>query len=188
MRSAAGSKKTGGPGVLPLEAMKRLRMVSSERRASMRLDEPRMSVAPLIDVCFLLLVYFMVTTTIKPAERDVSMEIPSPGVRAVPVTPLSVMIHVGADGAIVVNPGPHELMMSLDREERSLPLLEDHLTTLMVGVRELPPLLVRADDGAEHQRVVDVMNVLQKIGWARVGLVDAPEKGPRGSGSRRPRG
>ena len=54
--------------------MKRLRKLS--QRAADKLDEPRLSIAPLIDVCFLLLIYFMATTTILPAEKDISTALP----------------------------------------------------------------------------------------------------------------
>ena len=76
----------------------------------------------------------------------------------------------GKTAAIVVNPGKDEIYMSTDPSQRRLPLLEDYLEMLMVG--ELPPLMLRADNEAVHQRVADVMNVLQKIGWTRVAFID----------------
>jgi biopolymer transport protein ExbD len=150
--------------------MKRLRKYSE--RVATKLDEPRLSVAPLVDVCFLLMVYFMVTTTIVPAERDVSTEIPAPGVKSTRVPSVSVMLHVQKTGWIVLNPGNHEIVISRDPSDRELPKLEGFLSTLMVGLHDLPPLMVRADGEAQHQRVVDVMNVLSKIGWTRVGFLD----------------
>ena len=71
-----------------------------------------------------------------------------------------------------MNPGKYEVWMSIDPTERDLPQLEGHLETLMIGADELPPMLVRADGEAPHQRVVDVLNLLQKIGWTQVGFVD----------------
>lgn len=142
-------------------------------RAAENLDEPRLSIAPLIDVCFLLLIYFMVTTTIKPAERDVGASTATEGPRI--SRAVTVMIQVRADGAIVANPGPHELVMSVDPGERELPQLEEFLSLLMVGETDLPPVMLRADADAMHQRVVDVMNVLNKIGWTTVGFVDDPD-------------
>ena len=40
-------------------------------------DEPELNISSLIDICFLLLIYFLVTTTIKAKEQDVDMALPS---------------------------------------------------------------------------------------------------------------
>ena len=150
--------------------MKRFRKLS--QNAATRLDEPRLSVAPLIDVCFLLIVYFLVTTTIMRAEQDISTI--SPGTRMdqprIPSPP--VMVLVREDGRIVLNPGKNELLISNDPDERDLPELKEFLETVMVGVDELPLLLVKVDGKAEHQRVVDVLNVCSEIEWTRVGFLD----------------
>lgn len=52
--------------------MKGLRRLSG--KSANRLDEPYLSVAPLIDICFLLIAFFIVTTTILPQERDIRTE------------------------------------------------------------------------------------------------------------------
>ena len=54
--------------------------------------------APLIDVCFLLLVYFMVTTTIKPAEMDLQKQVPGREGAITSTPTVSVMVHVRKDG------------------------------------------------------------------------------------------
>ena len=40
-------------------------------------DEPGLDISSLIDVCFLLLIYFLVTTTIQPREQDLRMSLPA---------------------------------------------------------------------------------------------------------------
>lgn len=150
-------------------------MKRSRRRAAgnaSETDDPGLSVAPLIDVSFLLLIYFLVTTTILPAEQDLKHRAPEDSVPSKAPT-VSVLLHVRSDGALVVNPGPREIEMATGQSGRELPLLEDYLRGLMVA--EPPPLLVRVDEEALHQRVVDVMNLLQKIGWTRVGFVDSAD-------------
>jgi len=141
-----------------------------EGRLAGALDEPRLSVAPLIDVCFLLLIFFVATTTIKLKETDVTIEggdrEPSSEVR------LPIFIGIRGEGEIVLNPGKWEIPVSVDPAEHELPKLEDHLKIVMTGQREEPPVVVRVEDEARHQRVVDVMNTLQKVGLQRVGFVD----------------
>ncbi|MBG7607508.1 MAG: biopolymer transporter ExbD [Verrucomicrobia bacterium] len=47
--------------------------------------EPQLDISSLIDVCFLLLIYFLVTCTIQPREQDLLMALPTPG--SSPVSP-----------------------------------------------------------------------------------------------------
>lgn len=63
-------------------------------------------------------------------------------------------------------------MVSGDREEHDLPVLRGFLESAMVGARELPQLLVQSEGMANHQRVVDVMNVCAQVGWTREGFLD----------------
>ena len=39
-------------------------------------EEPALDISSLIDVCFLLLIYFLVTSTIKPRESDLGLQLP----------------------------------------------------------------------------------------------------------------
>lgn len=136
------------------------------------LDEPRLSIAPLIDVCFLLLIYFMVTCTIQPAERDLAKQVPGTPTESAKMASAKVVISVRADGTVLLNPGPYEMILSTNASERDLPKLEDHLEMLQVGAQSLPPVLIMAEGEAEHQRVVDVMNVLERTGWDQVAFLD----------------
>ena len=45
-------------------------MARHRRATALEEDKPELSISPLIDICFLLLIYFLVTTTIKQKERD----------------------------------------------------------------------------------------------------------------------
>ena len=80
--------------------MKRFRMLS--QNAATRLDEPRLSVAPLIDVCFLLIVYFLVTTTILPAEQDITTTPPGDVMDQPRIPSPPVMVLVRDDGMFSV--------------------------------------------------------------------------------------
>ena len=150
--------------------MRRLRRISE--RAASKLDEPHLSIAPLIDVCFLLIIYFMVTTTIVPGEKDLRTAMGSevPTTDRIPSRPITVKVQ--ADGVIVLHPGRNEVIISRDPEDRDLEDLQGFLETVMVGVKELPHLVVKAEGATKHQRVVDVMNVCGRFGWTSVGFVD----------------
>ena len=52
-------------------------MARHKRRAKEAASEPELDISSLIDVCFLLLIYFLVTSTITPREQDLGMSLPA---------------------------------------------------------------------------------------------------------------
>ena len=53
-------------------------MARHRRVTNLEEDKPELSISPLIDICFLLLIYFLVTTTIKQKESCLLYTSPSP--------------------------------------------------------------------------------------------------------------
>lgn len=134
-------------------------------------DEPTPSIAPLIDVSFLLLIFFLVTTTILERERDLGIAMTPTEGEVVPMLPI--VVGVEGDGSILLNPGVGELLVSSNAEERSLPVLEKHLAMIRAGAGERVPVVqLRVEEKAHQQRVVDVLNCLAKTGVTSVALVD----------------
>lgn len=150
--------------------MRRLRKIS--QRAATTLDEPKLSVAPLVDVCFLLLAYFMLTTTMQSSERDLVSELPRihEGVSG-PV----IRLALKEGGSIVLNPGPSELLIAHDASDRELPALRSHLKGAQLGGRP-PAVVIAVDKKVRHQRLVDVLDVLQELQWKSVGFEDLLEE------------
>jgi biopolymer transport protein ExbD len=68
-------------------------------------SEPALDISSLIDVCFLLLIYFLVTSTIKPRESDLGMALPAanPSTEQPDIDPL--FIKIEASGAIYTGVG-----------------------------------------------------------------------------------
>ena len=66
--------------------------------------EPAMDVSPLIDVGFLLLIYFLVTTTLMKQEADLSMILP--GVSSAQSEDVEIdqmMVKIEGDSSIFIN-------------------------------------------------------------------------------------
>lgn len=139
-------------------------------------DEPQGAVAPLIDVCFLLLIFFVVTTTIQKREMDLTMRVPGPpdGIEFQP--PLPVLVEVRNDGMVALNPGVGETLVSMDPNDQELPVLVDHLEAMQAvqGEREIGVQL-QVHEESTQQRVVDVLNCFAAVGVTTVGLVDAED-------------
>lgn len=141
-------------------------------------SEPQLDVSSLIDVCFLLLIYFLVTMTITPRERDLPLALPdgNPASNS-PIQPI--FIRVDAAGAVFTGTGNGERPMDLDADSRELPLLAGQLklyTDAAISAGETPLVQIMVDPGAVQQRVIDVLNALAAAGIARVTFTDLLEE------------
>ncbi len=132
-----------------------------------RQDNVEIGLAPLIDVVFILLLFFVVTTTFT-RETQLQVDLPE-AVSGTPpqaseLKPLEVVI--GANGSFSVNGQAlvksdlNSLMTSLQRESE--------------GDSSLP-LTISADSKTPHQAVITAMDAAGKLGFAhlRITTVEA---------------
>ncbi|MEP2775997.1 MAG: biopolymer transporter ExbD [Luteolibacter sp.] len=137
-------------------------------------DAPALDISSLIDVCFLLLIYFLVTTTIVPRETDLALALPVPGESASPPIP-PMIIRVAADGMIFSGSGVGEQSLDADAEVREVPLLIGQLnlyTDAAHSAGENPMVLLRVDGDSRQQRIIDVLNALAEVGISSVTFED----------------
>ncbi len=135
------------------------------------LDEPKLEISSLIDVCFLLLIYFLVTTTIQPREQDLSTYVP--GASQTPVLLSPMVIEIMQNGKVVVNPGDAAETYDSDVSQRTLPQLEGRLRMLSGwGASHAPKVLLKVHDEVYQQRYIDVVNCLAGAGIKSIALVD----------------
>lgn len=139
-------------------------MATRERRPLNEPDpEPKADIASLIDVSFLLLIYFLVTSTLQKKETDLGMVLPSnqPASTAnFEIDPMT--IKIDALGQILVNKEAVEPA----GDNRKLPQLLERLTsyrTLADASGQKPIVIIAADDTAKQQRFIDVINVLAEV-------------------------
>lgn len=113
-------------------------------------------VAPLIDVVFLLLIYFMVTSSLIRKESDISFQLPGPPGRFPPVDlPVDAYIQIDAVGAVSI------AGMQYDTSDAALTALTEQLTQLrLMADSQHAPFFVTLDpdDATLHSRVVDVLD------------------------------
>ena len=125
--------------------------------------EPALDISSLIDVCFLLLIYFLVTSTITPRETDLGMALPSPmpSPNQPDIVPMFIQIESG--GRIFTGTGASQQPMDSDPASRDLPLLRAALDIYATAARAAgskPLVQIYADGDATQQRVIDVLNAL----------------------------
>jgi len=122
--------------------------------------DPVLDMSPMIDLSFLLLIYFLVTSTLEPVEADLAMTMPTTQSNASAEVEIDQMtVEVNAAGHIVLN----DEVLDTDPETREVPMLLDRLKTYAESARltdSKPMVIIAADDAAKGQRFVDVLNTL----------------------------
>jgi len=123
--------------------------------------QPEVNLTSLIDVVFLLLIFFMVSTSfVKQSQINISLpEAESSSVVADTVDQLDVMIT--ASGVYLVN--GRELINN--RAET----IRNALQKVSGGDNELP-LTISADANAKHQHVVTAMDVAGRLGFTQISI------------------
>jgi biopolymer transport protein ExbD len=133
-------------------------------------EEPEMNISPLIDVAFLLLIYFLVTTTLMKQEADLSMVLPGVSqVQSDPVPVDQMMIEIDATGVILVNREP----VDSDLTDHHAPNLTDRLTRYSAAAKIAQSealVVIKCDDQVPEQRFIDVLNACAKADIKNVSI------------------
>ena len=120
-------------------------------------DEPDLDMAPLIDMTFLLLIYFICTCTLVMPEADLGIRLPGMVSQATSVDmPDEQMIEVREMGEVFLNDRQFDSATSTDLPELVATLVRYRMSTKASGSKAL--ITIMADDNTSHQRVMDVMN------------------------------
>jgi biopolymer transport protein ExbD len=123
-------------------------------------DELNINITPLIDVVFLLLIFFMVTTTFT-RETRLMVNLPEADATSSDNLPNQVEITVSRNGTYTIN---------------GRLLVNSELETLMQGLElatqndKSMPILLIADAEATHQSVVTAMDGIGQLGFTRLSI------------------
>ena len=145
-------------------------------------EDPEMNISSMIDCCFLLLIYFLVATSLV-SEKKLDISIPAQESTSSTPPPLEPgRIKVAADGSVVWGTdmgvsGPYDPTVkpktAAFREQRKMGPLVDLLKDLNSQAKAAgttPIVMVMGDPKAPHQRIVDVMASLAEADIHTVGL------------------
>ena len=110
-------------------------------------------IAPMVDVVFVLLLFFMASAgqTITEGFFQIGLPSSAPGAAEKPIVPI--VVDVDQLGNVFVNSNP----MSAGPKDRDLKQLTEFLAAAMKASPE-DPVIVRPNLEARHERVVDVLN------------------------------
>jgi biopolymer transport protein ExbD len=130
-------------------------------------EKTELQIAPLIDVVFLLLIYFMVSARLKRPEADLSLALPgSVAVSAQMEIPDEQIIEVLADGSIVLNNKVYASQDKSDLAGLEYTLLRYAQASKLSRTKAM--ITIAADDDSVHERVVDVLNACAGAGIENV--------------------
>lgn len=151
-------------------------MARKKRARRVEEDEPGLDISSLIDVCFLLLIYFLVTTTIAKKEQDLSLALPTQTLDTDTPEIKPLLIRVDANGFIFLkSEGGEDELLEQNPESRDLPNLSPRLQIFSSAAKaggDEPVVQVRVDGEAEQQRVVDVLNAIAGAGITKATFTD----------------
>jgi biopolymer transport protein ExbD len=131
-------------------------------------EQPSINLTPMIDVVFLLIIFFMVGTKFTEMERKIKLKVPRINdVGALAPAPEKRVINVYGDGRI-----------TLDREELSLPGLTRALTDARRQYSDLG-VVVRGEAEGAFQHVAEVLGACRQAGITDMGISVRPARPTR---------
>jgi biopolymer transport protein ExbD len=126
-----------------------------KRRESLGLD-----LTPVIDVIFILLIFFIVTSVFKKEELALILDLPASSAKEMKIEEEQVFIELNKD------------KLSIKGIEVSFDSLEDNLKAIK---NKEKAVIVRIDKKVEYERVVKVLDLLQKYNLKNLALVTNEE-------------
>jgi biopolymer transport protein ExbD len=129
-----------------------------------RRNDYTVDITPLVDVVFLMLIFFLVSTTFK-VGSSLKLELPTSKTQEEVQDVKEVVISISAAGQIYVADEPVE-----DRDLRRRIL---NASKGDPGIR----VVIRADAEAQHKRVVFALDTLRQLGLNKVAIATLFEGG-----------
>jgi biopolymer transport protein ExbD len=127
--------------------------------------EPTLNLTPMIDIVFLLIIFFMVGTKFAEMERQIKIDLPAvKQFGAVSPAPEERVINVYRDGTITMDKMTFtldELMVALEKTRSEYEGL---------------PVLIRGDGDGNLKHAVKVMATCRDAGFHKIGIAVRPEK------------
>ncbi|ACV26789.1 ExbD/TolR family protein [Kangiella koreensis] len=128
-------------------------------------EELQLNLTPLIDVVFLLLIFFMISTSFK-KETKITLDLPEANGEMAEKLPESIEISINKDGEVFVN---GEGLIN-----RQLATIKDAIK--QVASDPATPLVINADAQAPYQAVVSVMDAAGQVGFNNLTLATQQPK------------
>ena len=134
-------------------------------RAQQERSESDLNITPLIDVVFLLLIFFMVSTTFQ-KETQLKLQLPQASDNEQPLPDQSIEVTVNASGNYYLN--------GTELSDSTATTMRRALARVSRGKKDVP-LVIKADARASHQAVVTAMDAAAQLGMVRISIATADQ-------------
>ena len=130
-------------------------------RGGREIEGPKMNMAPLIDCVFLLLIFFMVSTTFAPLP-GIRVKLPPPGKPSTEKPKGMILRIVDPEGS----------------EKFGTMILDDKIVdvqTLLIEFQNAPPekkgmLIIQSERYVYHEQIVTIMDLAKRAGIDKIGF------------------
>lgn len=132
------------------------------REGSSRRQDVTLDLTSLIDVVFLLLLFFLVTASYSDDEAALPVDLPEGSAGAELTADVRVTVYIRSDGTVAVEEPDGTVADGIPREA-----LADHMS----GLRERTgavPVFLRGDERVLYGEVVEVLDTCRGAGFQRV--------------------
>ncbi|MBN2527361.1 MAG: biopolymer transporter ExbD [Deltaproteobacteria bacterium] len=117
-----------------------------------------LEVTPLVDVVFLLLIFFLLTATYV-KNPNIDIDLPKASSQELFPKNKDVTIAVKRDGTVKV-----------DKDTVTMKELESYLKNRLKKSGKEAVVIVKADKGARHGKVVSIMDMAKRVGYSRLAI------------------
>ena len=122
-------------------------------------NDPGFQIAPMVDVVFVLMLFFMACAGMQQKELKLSVDLPT----RVGSEHVGIFIEINDDGAVTMN--GKDYGTPADKELRGL---RDWLRVVIEKSGDGNPVMIRGTPGARHERVMDVLTAVGAAGVVKV--------------------
>ena len=131
-------------------------------------EEPDVNLTPLIDVVFILLIFFMVSTTFQ-KESQIKIELPEASGQPPEEQKKMLEIVIDAEGRYFID---HQQVVNTELATLKRAIQKD------VGEQTDLPVVIRADRKTPYESVVRAMDATSQLGLVKMSLATSqPESG-----------
>lgn len=116
-------------------------------------------IAPMVDVVFVLLLFFMALAGLRQQEVQLKAQLPGDGTGT---GEIPLILDITADGRVSVNGTQHAT-----RTDRELSELAVWLQNLAAN-EPTAPFVIRPNNETQHERFIQVLSLLKKSGFRRI--------------------
>jgi len=144
-------------------------------------EEVSLNLAPLIDVVFLLLIFFMITTTFN-KNNVIDLTLPEASSQQTQPPEFTINITVSKLDEVIVEsdqtrfsgiPGSESRQTLSEKIQQAIDLLRNENPDLSDSP---PTVVIEADKASSHGRIIQLMDAISQLGINKIQFAVVPEK------------